>query len=151
MGAVMDWKTLLFTFDGRVNRGKYWLVVLVLFLLYIAAGIVFGIFYSLAGETVGMVLGGLVVLAALIVGLWGGVAIGIKRLHDREKSGWWLLLFWFLPAILSGAGSALGGIGMVLSLASLAISIWAIVELGCLKGTTGPNMYGPDPLPAEAD
>ena len=39
---------------------------------------------------------------------------------------------------------------MVLSLASLAISIWAIVELGCLKGTTGPNMYGPDPLPAEA-
>ena len=147
----MDWKALLFTFGGRINRGKYWLGVLILFLLYIAAGIVFGIFYGIAGETVGMLLGGLVGLAALIVGLWAGVAIGIKRLHDREKSGWWLLLFWVLPGILSGIGSALGGIGMVLSLASLAISIWAIVELGCLKGTTGPNMYGPDPLPAEAD
>jgi uncharacterized membrane protein YhaH (DUF805 family) len=147
----MDWKALLFTFGGRINRGKYWLGVPVLVLLYIAAGIVFGIFYGVAGETVGMLLGGLVGLAALIVGLWGGVAIGIKRLHDREKPGWWLLIFWVLPTILSGIGSALGGIGMVLSLASLAISIWALVELGCLKGTTGSNMYGPDPLPAEAD
>jgi uncharacterized membrane protein YhaH (DUF805 family) len=147
----MDWKTLLFTFGDRINRGKYWLGVLILVLLYIAAGIVFGIFYGLAGETVGTIIGGIVGLAALIVGIWAGVAIGIKRLHDREKSGWWLLLFWVLPTILSAAGSALGGIGLVLSLASLAISIWALVELGCLKGTTGPNMYGPDPLPAEAD
>ena len=147
----MDWKTLLFTFDGRLNRGKYWFGVLILILVYIAAGIVFGILYAIAGQTVGGIIGGLAGLAALIVGIWGGVAIGIKRLHDREKSGWWLLLFWLLPTILSGAGSALGGIGMVLSLVSLAISIWAFVELGCLKGTTGPNMYGADPLPAEAD
>jgi uncharacterized membrane protein YhaH (DUF805 family) len=35
---------------------------------------------------------------------------------------------------------------MLFSLASLAISIWAFVELGCLRGTAGPNKYGPDPL-----
>jgi uncharacterized membrane protein YhaH (DUF805 family) len=147
----MDWKALLFTFGGRLNRGKYWLGVLIVALVYVAAALVFWILYSILGETVGAVIGGIAAAAAFVAVLWAGIAIAIKRLHDREKSGWWLLLFGLLPAILSGAGSALGGIGIVLSLASLAISIWGFVEIGCLKGTTGPNMYGPDPLPAEAD
>ena len=34
----------------------------------------------------------------------------------------------------------------MLSLAAAAIAIWAFVELGCLRGTPGPNQYGPDPL-----
>jgi uncharacterized membrane protein YhaH (DUF805 family) len=147
----MDWKALLLTFNGRINRGKYWLGVLVLVIVYLAAAIIYAILTAIAGQTVGGILGGIVGLAALVIGITGGVAIGIKRCHDREKSGWWLLLFWLLPGILSGAGAALGTFGIVLSLASLAISIWAFVELGCLKGTTGPNMYGPDPLPAEPD
>jgi uncharacterized membrane protein YhaH (DUF805 family) len=151
LGAAMDWKTLLFTFGGRLNRGKYWLGVLIIVLLYIAAAIIFGIFYAIAGEMAGAIVGGAAALAAFIVAIWGSIAIGVKRLHDREKSGWWLLLFWVVPGILSGAGSVLGGIGMALSLVSLAISIWGFVEIGCLKGTTGPNKYGPDPLPAEAD
>jgi uncharacterized membrane protein YhaH (DUF805 family) len=147
----MDWKTLLFTFDGRINRGKYWLGVLFIVLLYIAAAIVFSILYAAAGETAGMVVGGVVAFAAFIAAIWMTFGIVIKRLHDREKPGLWSLVFIVLPSVLSGAGTALGGIGAVLSLASLAISIWALVELGCLKGTTGPNKYGPDPLPAEAD
>jgi uncharacterized membrane protein YhaH (DUF805 family) len=39
---------------------------------------------------------------------------------------------------------------LVLSLASLGISIWAIVVLGFLRGTRGPNRYGPDPLGGDA-
>jgi uncharacterized membrane protein YhaH (DUF805 family) len=35
---------------------------------------------------------------------------------------------------------------MLLSLVSLAISLWGFVELGCLRGTIGPNQYGPDPI-----
>jgi uncharacterized membrane protein YhaH (DUF805 family) len=36
--------------------------------------------------------------------------------------------------------------GFVLHLVSFAITVWAFVELGCLRGTVGPNRYGPDPL-----
>jgi uncharacterized membrane protein YhaH (DUF805 family) len=36
--------------------------------------------------------------------------------------------------------------GFVLHLVAFAITVWAFVELGCLRGTVGPNQYGPDPL-----
>lgn len=40
---------------------------------------------------------------------------------------------------------------MLISLVSLALSLWAFVELGCLRGTIGPNQYGADPIaPAPA-
>jgi len=57
-------------------------------------------------------------------------------------------VFYLVPAILDGIGRGidLAGIGLVFSLASLAVSIWAFVELGCLRGTVGTNQYGPDPL-----
>lgn len=87
-----------------------------------------------------------------------GLAVGAKRLHDRDKSGWWLLLFYIVPSVLLGLGMAIaiigaagssggtGMLGLLLILAGPAVAIWAIVELGCLRGTVGPNQYGPDPL-----
>ena len=53
-----------------------------------------------------------------------GLATATKRYHDRNKSGWWILIV-FVPVI--GA-------------------IWYFVECGFLRGTRGPNPYGPDPL-----
>ena len=79
---------------------------------------------------------------------WSSLAVGVKRLHDRDKSGWWILLFWLGPSLLGGwqsTGPNMGG-GLVLSLAAGVIAIWGFVELGCLRGTPGPNQYGPDPL-----
>jgi uncharacterized membrane protein YhaH (DUF805 family) len=43
-------------------------------------------------------------------------------------------------------GESLAAGGLIFSLASLAVSLWALVELGFLRGTAGPNRYGPDPL-----
>ncbi len=40
----------------------------------------------------------------------------------------------------------LGGIGLIFVVLWLALAIWALVWLGCLRGTVGPNQYGPDPL-----
>jgi Protein of unknown function (DUF805) len=75
------------------------------------------------------------------------LAIGAKRLHDRDKSAWWLLVFYAAPGILSTAGNRLEDVGfIILHVISFAISVWAFVELGCLRGTPGPNRYGPDPL-----
>jgi uncharacterized membrane protein YhaH (DUF805 family) len=84
----------------------------------------------------------------LVLATWSGLAVGVKRLHDRDKSGWWILLFWLGPGFLGSWQTTtpdLSGV-FILSLASLAILIWAFVELGCLPGTPGPNQYGPDPL-----
>jgi uncharacterized membrane protein YhaH (DUF805 family) len=94
----------------------------------------------------------IIMLLAIIPALLAGLAIGIKRLHDRNKSGWWLLLFWVVPGLLQGGGMGMGqeSAGLIATLAGAAISIWGFVEIGCLRGTTGPNGYGPDPLPAES-
>ncbi len=150
----MDWTTLLFSFTGRINRGKYWLAVLVYMVVWIAFFISIFVWlgrfdvndlWSFAGK--GLLIS-LVGLALLILGTWSALAVGVKRLHDRDKSGWWILLFWLGPSILGGwqtASPDLGG-GLILSLAAAAIGIWAFVELGCLPGTPGPNQYGPDPL-----
>ena len=43
-------------------------------------------------------------------------------------------------------GDQMEYLGFVLHLVAFAITVWAFVELGCLRGTVGPNQYGPDPL-----
>jgi uncharacterized membrane protein YhaH (DUF805 family) len=82
-------------------------------------------------------------------------AIGIRRLHDRNKNGWLVVLFYVAPSILGGIAntSEQAAVSFVLGLASFVISIWGLVELGFLRGTVGPNKYGPDPLqrPAVVD
>jgi uncharacterized membrane protein YhaH (DUF805 family) len=149
----MDWTALLFSFKGRINRGKYWLAVLIYmaaWTTFIAVSLVWlggniDNLLSFAGTALLIWLIGLVLL---VLGTWSGLAVGVKRLHDRDKSGWWILLFWLGPSILGGWQTAtpdLGG-GFIFSLAATAIVIWAFVELGCLRGTPGPNQYGPNPL-----
>jgi len=137
----MDIFTLLFSFQGRINRAKYWLAVAI----YIAAMV---IVTAIGFATLSWVFFALLVIVYIPM-VFSGVAVGIKRLHDRNKSGWWLVLFYFAPAVLSGAANAteMAGGNLLLSGASIAISIWALVELGFLRGTTGANRYGPDPLP----
>ena len=147
----MDWGNLLFGFQGRINRAKWWLAVLVYFIVSIIVNIIgFATNYS----TIFTILN-LVVSIGMLV---SSIAVGIKRLHDRNKPGWWLVIFYVVPGLLFGIGitmgivgvvsgsSSGGGIGIILSLVSLALWIWAFVELGCLRGTVGPNQYGPDPL-----
>jgi uncharacterized membrane protein YhaH (DUF805 family) len=97
------------------------------------------------GYGIGLVLVFLLVLVPMMI---SSFAIGVKRLHDRDQSGWWIVLFYFGPGVASAIAqsSASGGVSLVLSLVSFAISIWAIVVLGFLRGTRGPNRYGPDPL-----
>lgn len=149
--------TLLFSFNGRINRAKYWIAVAIYFgimIVIIAAGFIMAgnSILALSGEDaddlaagivskgIGFVLILLVIYVPMIV---SGVMVGIKRLHDRDKSGWWLLVFYLLPSILT----LFSGVSFIFSLASFAFSIWGIVELGFLRGTVGANKYGPDPLP----
>jgi uncharacterized membrane protein YhaH (DUF805 family) len=147
----MPMSQLLFSFSGRLNRKPYWLTTLAMIAVVIVAMILLfalaGGAAILTGDASGLGIGFfLVAFIVYIPLLWVGLALGVKRLHDRNKSGWWLALFWLLPGVLQGIGEQIGTLGIVLMVASLAISIWGLVELGFLRGTVGPNQYGPDPL-----
>jgi uncharacterized membrane protein YhaH (DUF805 family) len=145
----MDWTSLLFSFHGRINRAKYWLIILI----YVIIGLMLGVIGLALGQGVVMqILGGIVELVALVSSL----AVTTKRLHDRGRSAWWLLVFYLVPGVLTGIGAAIElssgpmALGGLFTVAGLAIGIWAFVELGCLRGTIGPNPYGPDPLGPQA-
>lgn len=112
-GKVLT-KEFLLTWEGRTNRAQFW----ALFLLSLGAGIALGIVEGIIGT--GGILGGLLGLALI----YPSICVAIKRWHDRDKSGWWILIV-LIPFI--GA-------------------IWYFIEVGCLKGTDGPNRFGPDPL-----
>ncbi len=111
----MDWTTLFLSFKGRLNRGRYWLAVLTFMLVW---GIYFlSILTWLGGfDTDTLLQSTGAAVAILLVGavlflliLWSGLAVGVKRLHDREKSGWWILLFWLGPGIFSSGSDMTTG------------------------------------------
>jgi len=134
----MDWRALFLSFSGRINRAKYWLAAVIL----MAA---FAVPFMIAATTMSTVLWILVALIFVAVSI-SGIAVGVKRLHDRDKSAWWLALFYLGPAVLGAIGDAAGGAGIIFHVISIGISIWAFIELGILRGTAGPNRFGPDPL-----
>jgi uncharacterized membrane protein YhaH (DUF805 family) len=104
------------TFSGRAPRSEYWFWALFLFIVSVVAAILdFFIFPGSSAGPIGMVLS----LALLLPNF----SVSIRRLHDIDRTGWWVLISFTI-------------IGIILLL------VWA-----CMKGTTGPNRYGPDPIP----
>src|ERR1700681_2391096 len=125
-------RRLLFSFEGRISRAPYWLVLLaVLFIDSAAFGAVGGV-ELLDGDTIAVERKGASRFWALLVvllSLWIGLVVTVKRWHDRNKSGRWVLL----------------------NLVPVVGWLWTLVECGFLKGTTGPNRFGQDPLRRRAD
>ena len=161
----MSWTTYLFGLTGRVNRAKLWLLVLISIVAQMVLNLMmvatFGTGALVSGDAAAAESGpGVVVaLVSLLLGLVlfvASVTLGIRRLHDRNKSGWWLLPFWILPALLFGGSGALALLepnfegldpnGGVLILGALGLWLWGFVELYCVQGTVGENSYGLDPL-----
>ena len=116
----MDWKYLLTSFDGRINRAKFWAGIGVM----IAVSIVAKLLDMMLGLDIGDSGAGVISIIVTIGMIYFALAIYAKRWHDRDKSGWWSLIA-LVPVI--GA-------------------IWILVELGILEGTRGANQFGPDPL-----
>ena len=122
---------------GALNRAAFWKGVLIV----IGVTIVYALLISVVtkifpgepaddGSThmsiVGGSLTGLLAIGFFVFTIWAGLCLGIKRYHDRDKPGVWVLIQ-FIPLIGP---------------------IWYFVETGCLAGTLGANTYGPDPLGA---
>jgi uncharacterized membrane protein YhaH (DUF805 family) len=136
---MTDWQELFLTFDGRVSRSKYWLGICISFGLVLV-----GLFLA---NTVAY-LGILIALVAFLAATAICILIGIKRLHDRDKSGRWLLLFYVAPAVLDWIRQVTEAFvpASLIGLVGLGISVWTLVELGFLPGTDGTNHYGANPL-----
>jgi uncharacterized membrane protein YhaH (DUF805 family) len=160
-----------FGFSGRINRAKFWLLSILLVVLAIVAWIVaFVVAAAILGfnltdgslpsldepdKLVRMILDyavAFLVLFGVVIAIWVSyLAIGVKRLHDRDKSGWWILVFYIVPWLLGGIADKQGDDtpALIAALIALVCLIWGLVELGFLRGTRGPNRFGPDPLQPE--
>ena len=109
----------LFTSEGRITRSEYW----------VAYACWFGLGAVIWIPTIVLLIFKLTIMAlcafvlALACSIYSHACTTIKRLHDRNKSGWWSVLS-FIPLI----------------------NLWFLVECGCMRGTRGPNRFGADPL-----
>jgi uncharacterized membrane protein YhaH (DUF805 family) len=93
-----------------------------------------------------------------LVLLYPSAALMIKRLQDRNRPAWFAALI-LVPLILQGITNIIGITGgptnqgmldYLFGAWILIVAVWFFVELGCLRGTVGPNQYGPDPLGDQA-
>jgi uncharacterized membrane protein YhaH (DUF805 family) len=136
----MDWMLMPYRryaeFSGRSRRMEYWMFAL---FQIIVTAVLYGILIAGRPEMdqatgqilaapgalfyVAMVLLLLFFLATIIPAL----AVGVRRLHDTDRSGWWLLIE-FIP---------FGGLVLLVFM--------------CLDGTHGSNRFGPDPKGADAE
>ena len=138
----------LFGASGRISRAKYWRSLLI----YCFAGLFVAIIlFAAAGLAAPLFI--LMLVLVLIPWLIWGFAFHTERLHDRDKSAWWLVVFFLLPGVLGQiekliwfAGTTGAVVHFILALAAFALTIWGFVEIGCLRGSAGANSYGPDPL-----
>lgn len=127
-------------FSGRSRRLEYWMfallnliVIAVLMALMFAGGLPT---QALENPAAGMPpFGALMIVAGILMLIWfivifiPSIAIVVRRLHDRDMSGWWyagLIVASFIPFV-----------GFIASIAFLVIML--------LPGTPGPNRFGPDP------
>lgn len=162
----------LFGFDGRISRSNWWLIYGLLCLSFFMFAI--PIIAQIVGSTIALSLsnflgvgefggkasstilvGGFLFMLYLIAGFVVWLAATVKRLHDRDMDGIWVLLFgcgpWiatFLAIVFSMEHEVV--LAMLFSATNFVIQFWALVALGCLRGTVGDNRFGADPLLATA-
>ncbi|MDP9195786.1 MAG: DUF805 domain-containing protein [Pseudomonadota bacterium] len=122
----MDLKWFYFSFKGRIGRKQFWLYGVLLFMLFYMAALIplMAVQYALGAEPPGAYVGYALFAVVYVIMVWASLAVYVKRVHDRNRSGWFLLI----------------------QLIPIVGAIWLIVEAGFLKGTEGPNRFGPDPL-----
>jgi len=129
------------TFSGRASRSEYWwfqlfmfLISMVLVLLLVLTGGLSGAFDQngdiAPGAAASLGIFGIIFLIVMLGLILPAISVTVRRFHDYNLSGWWYL-----------GGIVAGIIPFVGFLASIAIFVITL-----LKGTDGPNNFGPDPL-----
>ena len=155
--ATIAWRSrsFLFSFEGRVSRRMYWRTLFLYFMWATTTALTQAIIVGLTQRDTKQSVPPWAYYTTLIIAVGpiiaSAPAIGVKRLHDINKSGWWLLLFYLFPAAFIGIGM-LDFIAMPQDIRAvlamylfLPLTVWTFIEFGCRRGTRGPNKYGIDP------
>ncbi len=114
----------LFSFQGRVSRSNFWAVTIGQVICFAVWGGVLSA-TEVEGKSPYEIIFSLIYLP---IAFWIGLAVQIKRWHDRDRTGW-MFLFNAVPFV-----------GW----------LYCLIVLAFLKGTPGANRYGPDPLATAA-
>ncbi len=177
----MEWMILpfkrFFDFQGRSRRKEFWMYTL----FVVIASIVLSILDSMLGlggdmsggadvtggaaMASGALSGGLLANLFALITLIPSLAVSVRRLHDTDRTGWWVLLP-FLPLFVGGVAMGIGAAQMVMgggnSMGTIAIVGGGLMLVGfvcailllvwyCSSGTPGPNRFGEDPKGDSAD
>jgi uncharacterized membrane protein YhaH (DUF805 family) len=179
----MDWVWFLFGFDGRINRAKMWLAILVIICWMLFIGMLMLSIDRMFGSAVKSIhfgindIFGLVDPAVLratfahlrsgketspahlilmffegvgsLIFVWVYLATSVKRLHDRDKTGWWMVPYFVIPGLYAQFQNRLPDSYLIfpLALAVCFMMIWGFIDMYCLRGTRWTNQFGPNPLP----
>lgn len=153
-------------FSGRAPRSEYWwwflFVILISICIWVAAGILFA-------ATKGIAIAGLMVGLLYLGLLLPNISVSVRRLHDLNRSGWWLGLSFFLSFLVLGMAIPIGiralenhtnGLPPAYGVPPAAFIVSRVLELihtlyglllfiwFCMGGTRGANRFGDDPLRA---
>jgi uncharacterized membrane protein YhaH (DUF805 family) len=143
----MNLVDLFLSTDGRINRLRFWIGTLILVAISTAATML-----NLAVIGVSQTAVMLSVLVAFALA-YPSYALMAKRFQDRDRPGP-LALLGIVPVFIVNLFYTFGildpieptALSRFLDVILVVIGLWLLVELGCLKGTQGPNRHGPDPL-----
>ena len=145
----MSLKDLFFSFNGRILRKDWWIVIVTMHVLMVfAVGIAAAFLVGGATATISLeenistmqedmvnmqgdasmnpmalMIASIIIFASVIAFIWSFYAACVKRYHDHDKSGLWALV------------SLIPTIG----------TVWILIECGCLPGTEGDNQFGAAP------
>lgn len=144
---------ILTGFQGRINRAKWWLGLLVIGIASVLGGLILNpeFFPSEVAQpswpdTLWQI--------ALI---YPGTAITVKRFNDTGRPGWLGYLFAPLSALLllkthfiETLATIDPAVRLTVALPMFAYFLFAFIDNGFVRGTDGPNQFGPDPLAGKA-
>jgi uncharacterized membrane protein YhaH (DUF805 family) len=143
----MDYVKLLFSFKGRINRARFLVVQLPLLAFWLTFA------FHLSSQPDAW--DGVIVIAMI----WINLATMAKRLHDRDRNGWWALAFFIFGRLSYAYNGLFLGLyfGVDISIARELLLVMLVVALSLLQtgivielffmpGTDGRNWFGPDPL-----
>lgn len=159
-------------FKGRACRSEFWWFVLFTLIVDVALDFVMGLFMipllfkgEFNAESITNVSSpfGIVSLVFALAFLLPSLGVMVRRLHDTNKSGWWIVVYYLLTALCmvpvfllftmadhseqfnDKITFALIFVVSIMAILLLALAITLLVWC-CQRGTIGPNKYGPDPL-----